>query len=153
MFRTKLLPLLGLAAVAFAAAQNASAQALTCSTRALNGAYGYTVTGSITSAFGPLVVGPFAAVGRIVFDGQGHVKTVRSLSNNGEVLTNDSGSGTYQVNSDCTGSFNISVGPPNGSITLNLNLVLDDTDQIRAIVTNPGTVLSLEGRKQLPIMF
>jgi hypothetical protein len=92
-------------------------------------------------------------VGRLVFDGNGHVKTVRTLSDNGGVLTNDSGSGTYVVNSDCTGSFNISVGPPNNVTILTLNLVLDDTDQIRAIVTNPNTVLTLEGRKQLPIMF
>jgi hypothetical protein len=144
---------LGIAVVAGVFAQSASAQSPFCSDRSLNGSYGYTVTGSITSPFGPLVAGPFGAVGRLVFDGQGHVKTVRTLSDNGGVLANDSGSGTYVVNSDCTGSFSISVGPTNNVTILNLNLIIDDTDQIRAIVTNPGTVLTLEGRKQLPIIF
>jgi hypothetical protein len=142
-----------LALTAAALAPQASAQQPFCSNLTLRGAYGYTVTGSVTSAFGPLVPGPFAAVGRLVFDGFGHVTTVRSLSNNGFVLTNDSGSGTYQVSSDCTGSFNISVGPPNNITILKLNLVIDDTDQIRAIVTNPGTVLALEGRKQITLLF
>jgi hypothetical protein len=153
MSRLKLHFALGIAILLATLAQSASAQSPFCSDRSLNGAYGYTVTGSVTAAFGPLVAGPFGAVGRLVFDGNGHVKTVRTLSDNGGVLTNDSGSGTYVVNSDCTGSFNISVGPPNNVTILTLNLVLDDTDQIRAIVTNPNTVLTLEGRKQLPIMF
>jgi hypothetical protein len=144
-------PVLFAAFIAGSLTQSASAQLPYCSDRSLNGSYGYTVVGNVTAAFGPLVVGPFAAVGRLVFDGQGHVKTVRTLSDNGGVLTNDSGSGTYLVNSDCTGSFNISVGPPNNITVLTLNLVIDDTDQIRAIVTNQGTVLTLEGRKQLPI--
>jgi hypothetical protein len=152
MSRLKLHLALGIALLAGAIAPKASAQLPFCSDRTLNGAYGYTVTGSVTSPFGPLVAGPFAAVGRLVFDGAGHVKTVRTLSDNGGILTNDSGTGTYVVNSDCTGSFNISVGPPNNVTILSLNLVIDDTDQIRAIVTNQGTALTLEGRKQLPII-
>ena len=59
------------------------ANAQSCSNRSLNGSYGYTVTGTITTSQGPLVAGPFAAVGRITFDGSGNVSTVRSLSDNG----------------------------------------------------------------------
>ena len=131
--------------LAFGGASSASAEF--CSNASLQGSYGYSVSGSITTAFGPLVPGPFAAVGKTNFDGQGRVTTVRTLSDNGFVLTNDSGSGTYTLNSDCTGSFNITVGPPNNVTKLTLNLVLDDNNQIRAIVTNPGAVLLLEGRK------
>ena len=64
---------------------------------------------ALTALVGPLVSGPFAAVGRIVFDGDGHVSTIRSLSDNGIVIQNDSGSGTYTLKSNCTGSFNITV--------------------------------------------
>ena len=124
-----------------------------CSNRSLKGSYGYTVTGTITQNTGPLFAGPFVAVGRIVFDGRGHVSTVRSLNDAGFPLTNDAGTGTYSVEQDCTGTFNITVGPPTNLIQLNLSIVLDDTDQIRGVVTTPYVALVLEGRRQLPVLY
>ncbi|MBV8817155.1 MAG: hypothetical protein JO022_02290 [Acidobacteriaceae bacterium] len=120
-----------------------------CTTQTLRGSYGYSVSGTIVTATGPLAPGPFAAVGRITFDGRGGVQTVRSLSDNGNILRNDAGSGNYTINDDCTGSFSISVGPPQYAITLTLDIVLDDTGQLRGVVTTPGVVLLLEGRRQL----
>lgn len=122
-----------------------SAQAKTeksCSLSTLQGSYGYTVTGFIPGS-SPANV-PFAAVGRIVFDGRGGVTTVRTLSAGGTVVQNDPGSGMYSVNADCTGKFTISA-PPLGILSLDL-VVDDDGSQIRAIVTNTGYVLTLEGR-------
>ncbi len=127
------------------------AHAQQCSDRTLKGSFGYTVTGSIVTAVGPLVSGPFAAVGRIVFDGEGHVSTVRSLSDNGNVIQNDSGSGTYTLQSDCTGSFNITVGPPGEAVVLDLNIVFDGSGELRGLVTNPGIVLAFDGRRQNPV--
>lgn len=130
-----------------------------CAQFSLNGAYGYTVTGTIVAGTGtneppPLFArGPFAAVGRIVFDGKGGVTTVRTLSETNTVVQNDSGTGTYTVNSDCTGSFNITVGPSGHSVQLSLNFVLDGADEIRAIVTNINVILVFDARKQLPIYF
>jgi hypothetical protein len=114
----------------------------------LKGSFGYTVTGTILpgALLGP---GPFAAVGRIVFDGMGGVTTVRSLSDNGYIATGDSGTGSYSLNKDCTGSFNITVGTPSGTVVLHLNMVLDDHNQIRAIVTDQYYVLVLDGRMQM----
>jgi hypothetical protein len=89
-------------------------------------------------------------VGRIVFDGEGKVSTVRSLSDDGEVLQNDSGTGTYTLKSDCTGSFNITVGPPGNDIVLNLNIVFDGNGELRGLVTNSGIVLAFDGRRQEP---
>ena len=149
--RVKLVFALSISILALCAASVLRAEA--CSNRTLRGSYGYTVTGSIIAPVGPLVAGPFAAVGRIVFDGEGHVSTVRSLSDNGEVLQNDSGTGTYILKSDCTGSFNITVGPPGNTVILNLNIVLDGNGELRGLVTNQGIVLSLEGRRQNPIFF
>lgn len=137
--------------VALFAATTSRAQL--CSERSLKGSYGYTVTGTITQNSGPLLAGPFVAVGRIVFDGRGHVSTVRSLNDGGFPLTNDAGTGTYSVQHDCTGSFNITVGPPTSQIVLTLSIVLDDTDQIRGVVTTPNVVLALEGRRQLPFIY
>lgn len=129
------------------------AHAQICSTQTLHGSFGYTVNGSIVTSFGPLVAGPFAAVGKIIFDGNGHVTTVRTLSDNGLVLQNDAGTGTYILNSDCTGSFNITVGSPGNSVVLNLNTVVDDNIELRAIVTNAGTALTLDGRLLYPIIY
>jgi hypothetical protein len=130
-----------------------SASAQTCSNRSLKGSYGYTVTGSILTNQGPLAAGPFAAVGRITFDGAGGVQTVRWLSDNGAIVPNDPGSGTYSMNADCTGSFNITVGPPGNVVTLTLFIVLDDTYELRGIVTTSGIVLTFNGRRQFPISY
>ena len=110
-----------------------------CSTASLQGAFGYTVTGFSST-------GPFAAVGRLVFNGSGMVTTTRTLSNAGTVVQGDSGSGTYMLGADCTGSFTINAS---GLGQLRVDIVVDDQgDQIRGIVTNPGFTLTLEGRKQ-----
>lgn len=112
----------------------------TCSTATLQGAFGYTVTGFFPGGV------PFAAVGKIVFNGSGLVTTTRTLSNGGTIVRANTGSGTYSINADCTGSFTITAG---GLGQLELDIVLDDeADQIRGIAVNPGLVLTLEGRKQ-----
>ena len=139
--------------LALAACAMPKAHAQICSTQTLHGSFGYTVTGSITTSFGPLLAGPFSAVGKINFDGNGHVTTVRSLSDNGFILQGDAGTGTYILNSDCTGSFNITVGPPGNTVVLTLNTVVDDNMELRAIVTNPSTVLIFDGRRLLPIIY
>jgi hypothetical protein len=129
------------------------AVAQTCSDRSLKGSFGYTVTGTITKSSGPLVAGPFVAVGRIVFDGKGGVTTVRSLNDNGYPLQNDSGRGTYTMKSDCTGSFTISVGPPGQQTELDLDIVLDDSYELRGVVTTANVVLVLQGRRQIPVIY
>jgi hypothetical protein len=130
-----------------------TAGAQSCSNKSLKGSFGYTVTGTIVKNVGPLVAGPFVAVGKITFDGVGGVQTTRSLNDNGNVLQHDSGTGTYSLNKDCTGSFTISVGPPTDLITLSLDIVLDDTYELRGVVTTASVVLSFDGRKQWPVEY
>ena len=122
-----------------------SSHAQVCSDLSLKGSFGYTVTGTITKTAGPLIAGPFVAVGKITFDGAGGVKTVRSFNDNGFALRGDPGTGTYTMNNDCTGSFTITVGPSTNQIVLNLDIVLDDTNQLRGVVTTTNVVLSFEG--------
>jgi hypothetical protein len=47
---------------------------------------------------------PFAIAGYDVFDGNGEVKGLASGNFNGEVFRNESGSGTYTVKANCTGT-------------------------------------------------
>jgi hypothetical protein len=55
-----------------AAAPVMRADSGTCTLSTLQGSFGYTVTGFINAgAMPPLAPGPFAAVGRIVFNGSG----------------------------------------------------------------------------------
>jgi hypothetical protein len=151
---SKITKLLNTIAIAlFACALTPALHAQTCSDQSLKGSFGYTVTGTITKNSGPLVAGPFVAVGRIVFDGKGNVSTVRAFNDNGTSLTNDAGTGTYTLNSDCTGTFNITVGPPTEELVLTLSIVLDDTYQLRGVVTTTNVVLAFEGRKQFPVNY
>ena len=69
-----------------------------CTNASFQGAFGYTFTG--LTGFKAL---PFAAVGRLVADGQGNLAGVETDSSNGEIFQRTY-SGTYKVNSDCTGS-------------------------------------------------
>ena len=111
-----------------------------CSTRSLQGAFGYTVKGTTPANTN------FAAVGRLVFDGRGQVNTVRTLSNGGAVARNDTGAGTYSLGADCRGSFTIGAV---GLGQLQVDIVVSGGGmELRGIVTNPGFVLTLEGTKQ-----
>ena len=134
----------------FAGANALFADSKSCDASTLQGSFGYTVTGFINPGSVPaLIPGAFAAVGRLVFDGHSGVTTVRSLSDNGTILRNDAGSGTYTLKADCTGSFSISIATPTGTVALNLDVVVaGNGGEIRAIVTNSGYVLTLQGTRQ-----
>src|ERR687895_1020195 len=53
---------------------------------------------------------PFALAGYDVFDGNGEVRGVSSGNFNGETFRNESGSGTYSVKANCTGTFTFTNG-------------------------------------------
>jgi hypothetical protein len=53
---------------------------------------------------------PFAIAGYDVFDGNGEVKGVASGNFNGKTFRNQSGSGTYSVKANCTGTFTFTNG-------------------------------------------
>jgi hypothetical protein len=69
-----------------------------CTNASFQGAFGYTFTG--LTGVNAL---PFAAVGRLVADGQGNLAGVETDSSNGKIFQRTY-TGTYKVNSDCTGS-------------------------------------------------
>jgi hypothetical protein len=71
-----------------------------CSIASLQGSYGYFLSG-------PLIgLGPVAAVGIMTLDGAGSLSARDTVSNNG-VIGARNGSGTYTVNSNCTGSVTL----------------------------------------------
>jgi len=55
-------------------------------------------------------VGPISAAGEITYDGQGNSIATVTLSVNGTIHSGVTVTGTYTVNSDCTGSHSESDG-------------------------------------------
>ena len=79
---------------------------------------------------------PFAIAGYDVFDGNGEVKGVASGNFNGETFRNESGSGTYTVKANCTGTFTFTNG------TRYDMFIAPDGSMFTFVRTNPEIVSS-----------
>ena len=117
---------------AFAAEDSAAlgAAAAGCSEATVHGRYLFAYDGLVVS--GPNR-GPFATAGVDVYDGNGHVRSVYTLSGNGKIIRFNV-TGTYTVKSDCTGTARYSDGSHFDQF------VAPDGSQIVFIQTNRGTV-------------
>jgi len=121
-----------------------SAQAHQCTLADAAGRYGYTSNGSIVTP----PVGSFTAVGHVAFTETGTFSGAQTTSIAGN-LVEETVQGTYTVNPDCTGSATVYVyhGSTLARVS-HINLVWDShQNQVRAIFLNPGTNISIEGRK------
>ena len=108
-----------------------------CSESTLRGDYGFSIDGQILA--GPRT-GLLRAVAMTHFDGEGALRQVDFATINGIPTGSDwrPGTGTYEINADCTGKAQISF--TDGSPTLRLRLVVTERgDQIRAIVEGNAT--------------
>jgi len=81
-----------------------AAKAQTCSMLTLNGTFAYKGTGTIVSP--AAIAGPLDEVGTLTFNGNG-VVTGAGVLNQGGTATPVTKTGTYTVNSDCTGSYTV----------------------------------------------
>jgi len=79
------------------------AQANQCTAQKAAASYGFTLTGVLITAGGPV---PIAAVGRASVDISGHVAGTEGRSVGGG-FANETLSGTVTVNPDCTGSMTV----------------------------------------------
>lgn len=106
-----------------------------CANFVLQGNYAFTITGNILA--GP-AAGGVSGVAMTYFDGQGNLAQVDHVIHNGVAPTVAwrPGSGTYQVNLDCTGSGQINF--TDGSPPLNLFFVVTSTE-VHIVVNNSGT--------------
>ena len=77
---------------------------------------------------------PFANAGVDVYDGNGHIRSIYTISINGKISRFIRVTGTYNVKSDCTGTARYSDG------TRYDQFVAPDGSQIVFIETNRGTV-------------
>ena len=111
-----------------------------CSLRSVAGDFAYTVTGT------RLPVGPAASVGSVHFDRDGNLAGTQTLSLNGTIVQGEVLSGTITVNADCTGSSTIIVSNTPFPRTSHLSVVwVDSSNAFRAIFTDAGTILTVDG--------
>lgn len=119
-----------------------------CSASTLHGSYafiqpaGYTTPGR--SVQGNQV--PWQFVGVATFDGAGNVSINYTAAVNGDIFTNQSSSGTYDVSSSCAGSMSFATGNASGS-DANLAIVSGGTEAF-GIFTNQGDTASFDLKKQ-----
>lgn len=108
------------------------------------GSYGYTSSGSIVTP----PVGPFTAVGHVTLTESGTLTGAQTTSIAGNLI-DETVQGTFTVNADCTGAAVVYVyhGSTLARVS-HINLVWDHhQSEFRAIFLNPGTNISIDGRK------
>lgn len=118
-----------------------------CSIATLQGTYAYTSTGSIIAP--PELAGPLAEVGTQTFDGNGGTTATATLSSNGTILALTI-TGTYTVNSDCTGTATLQVVSPFNATVHVYFVVRDSGNEFQAIETESGFVITRLGQRLYP---
>jgi hypothetical protein len=110
-----------------------------CTNQSVQHVYAFRLTGTVNTQ------GDVAAVGTLSFDGAGGLTGVANLSVNGTIFSSLPLTGTYQINSDCTGSAKFI---PQGKSTFNLYLlVIAGGKTMMSLETDAGTIVAGELRQ------
>ena len=112
----------------------------------LTGNYGITSSGF--AAQGKGLSGneaPWALVGVIAFDGAGNFSSTWTYASNGVINRGFTGSGTYTVNPDCTGSSVFTSGPAGFSFDV---VIVSGGAEVFLIATSPGNTITFDLKKQ-----
>jgi hypothetical protein len=133
---------LGIVLFAALVSTASTATAGSCSLARVAGNYGFTTNGAIPT------LGPFAAVGHVTFDASGHFDGAQTTSFAGTIF-DETVSGTFTVNPDCTGSAIVNVYHSGVLFrTTNLDLVwVSNRNEIRAIFRTAGTAITIEAKR------
>jgi hypothetical protein len=109
-----------------------------CNNKLIEGNYGFTIQGNKLGGQGP--TGPQVGIAMTQFDGKGGFTQIDTVTINGEVVadfTHTPATGTYTVNSNCTGAFTIDFTDGRPPVTANL-VVVDNGSEIDTVVTSAG---------------
>lgn len=118
-----------------------------CSLATLTGNYGFTSSGFTTpnhSIKGTEV--PFAVVGAGAFDGAGNFSITYTLAIRGGISQGLTTSGTYTVNSDCTGTATFTAGAAAGT-TENM-VIVSGGAEVFQIITTPSFTGTFDVKKE-----
>jgi hypothetical protein len=111
-----------------------STQPGVCSVASMSGGYSYAVNGTV---FAPGLVAYSSVIGTFTADGQGNLYGADTISENGTVQANRQFTGTYLVNSDCTGSVSADYSGTLASFT---SVLSQSGNRIDFMQTGSGTV-------------
>jgi len=131
--------------LALATSSSMAAHDRECTNITLKGSYAFTIHGQIFTPNGPLVVDGIA---KTTFDGNGNLTQVDAVAANGiasQVWR--PGTGTYTVNSDCTGTMTLQ-NPDQPPLHLAI-LVSDSGNLIHTVVTDPGFAVTSNAERVL----
>jgi len=118
-----------------------------CTNATVQGTFAYTSTGAIIKP--PEIAGPVAEVGTQTFDGNGGTAATAMLSSNGTILPLTM-TGSYKVNSDCTGTARLQVLTP-FQAEIDVYFVIDSGgDGFQGMETNDGFVITRVARRLFP---
>jgi hypothetical protein len=106
----------------------------------LNGSYGDTISGAIVG------LGSIAAIGVTKFDGHGHFTGTDTVNINGSGGISESSTGTYTVNSDCTGTTVQTF--PDGRVVNTSFVIVKNGKEFLFLNTSPGLVITGSSKKQ-----
>ncbi len=126
-----------------------------CSNLTVAGKWGFTTSGTVVG------IGPRASLGIFTLDAAGNLLNGKATASLNGVVTDETFSGTYTVNPDCTGKLAIDIFNLSGNkiLTATLDLVFDDNVQeTRAIFTSAvlpngtplATVITVDARRLFP---
>ena len=116
-----------------------------CSNASLKGTFSHMGTGFVTAP--PAMAGPVGGVGTDTFDGNGKITGTATLNVNGNAVS-VSETGTYKVNEDCTGTYTVQFSI--GGSTSAFFVITSSWNEIQAICTDPGSVLTHIFKRQFP---
>ena len=145
-----LLVMAGLAALTGSKAFNLHANPQACTTTILQGGYGAGTTGLINTSGNPNDIrirtfAPFAEAVYFLFDGHGNLSGTSTADFAGSVFP-VTFTGTYTVNSNCTGSLTVDAGA-SGIVHRDL-VIVDAGKEVEFVSTDPGVVIAGYMKKQ-----
>jgi hypothetical protein len=116
----------------------AQSQSAACNNRLIAGNYGFVIQGNKLGGQGP--TGPQVGVAMTHFDGKGGLTQIDTVTVSGEVVadfTHTPATGTYTVNSDCTGSFTLNFTDGRPPVDANF-VVVASGSEIDTVVISAG---------------
>lgn len=137
----KLFTLTAIAALLMSAAVTSGysqTNSLACNNRLIAGDYGFTLEG--TKLGGPGPVGLQVGVAMTHFAGHGELSQIDSVTINGQHIadfTHAPASGSYSVNPNCTGTFNLEFSDGRPTVVVDF-VVVDNGAEIDTVVVSAG---------------
>jgi hypothetical protein len=131
--------------LALAASSTLTAHASGCSNATIKGAYAFTIHGQIflPNGAGTLLVD---GLSKTTFDGAGGISQLDAVATDGNVTPGwRLSTGEYSVNSNCTGTFNVTNGE---QPSIHVQFIISHWgNHIHAVVIDPGFATTSEGER------